>query len=162
MDKKKIAVTFVGDANNVAFSLMEILLKFGHDVRFAGPKEYFWSDEAQEHFKNLADEHGGKVLVTTNPQKAVENTDVIYSDTFISMGEEREKEKKLPIFAKYQVNDELFETANDNAIFLHCLPAYRGIEVTGDVLDGERSRIYELARNRMVVAKGIFAKILSD
>lgn len=156
----KLAVAFIGDANNVAFSLFEVLLKFGHEVRFGGPKEYFFSKEREDHLRDLAREHSGKALFTTDPHEAVRGVNAIYTDTFVSMGEEAVYDEKIKRFKGYQVNRELLSHADTNAVFMHCLPAHRGVEVTDEIMDSERSLIYEQAKNRMIVSKGVFAKLL--
>ncbi|MFH1188968.1 MAG: ornithine carbamoyltransferase [bacterium] len=157
----KISAAFVGDANNVAFSFLEILLKFGYDVRFAGPEAYFFSSESQSYFKKLAEESGDSILFTTDPLKAVSNAHVIYTDTFISMGEEKIYEEKMRHFEGYQINKTLFSHAHPDAVFMHCLPAHRGVEVTDEIMDSTNSLIYEQAKNRMIVSKGVFVKLLT-
>lgn len=158
---KKILLAFVGDAGNVSFSLLEILLKFGHDVRFAGPQKYSFSPDSERYLKDIAQKTGGKVLFTTEPVEAVRGVNAIYTDTFISMGEEDIYEEKIGHFKGYQVNKELFAHAATGAVFMHCLPAHRGVEVTDEVIDAESSLIYAQAKNRMIVSKGVFAKLLS-
>ena len=157
---KKVSVAFVGDANNVAFSLFEILLKFGHDVRFGGPEKYFFSKEAQDYLQKLAKDNSGKMLFTSDPIEAVSGVDAVYSDTFVSMGEEDVFDEKMKHFAAFQVNKELFSHTKKDACFMHCLPAHRGIEVTDEIIDSENSLVYEQSKNRMVVSKGVFAKLL--
>lgn len=157
----KITVTFVGDANNVAFSLFEILLKFGHEIRFGGPKDYFFSEDQQNYLKKLAKENSGKALFTYDPIEAVNGADAVYADTFISMGEEDVFDEKMKHFSAYQVNKELFSHAKKDAFFMHCLPAHRGVEVTDEVIDSKNSLVYDQSKNRMVVSKGVFAKLLA-
>lgn len=159
--KDKIIVTFVGDANNVAFSLFEILLKFGHEIRFGGPKDYFFSEDQQTYLKKLAQENSGKALFTYDPIEAVAGADAVYADTFISMGEEDVFDEKMKHFSAYQVNKKLFSHAKKDAFFMHCLPAHRGIEVTDEVIDSKNSLVYDQSRNRMVVSKGVFAELLA-
>lgn len=159
---RKVTVTFVGDANNVAWSLIEILLKFGHHARFTGPESYYWGKEQLEHFSSLASRYGGSFLHSADPDQVLESSDILYTDTFVSMGEEELMEQKLKHFKRYQVNGELYSKANPDAAFMHCLPAHRGIEVTEDVIDHPNSWIYRQARNRMVVSKGIFATLIGN
>lgn len=158
---KKISLAFVGDANNVAFSLFEILLKFGHDVRFGGPEKYFFSQENQDYLQKLAQENSGKILFTKSAEEAVKGVDIVYADTFVSMGEEDSFDEKMKHFSGYQINKELFSHTNDGAYFMHCLPAHRGIEVTDEIIDSENSLVYKQAKNRMVVSSGVFAKLLA-
>lgn len=157
---KKVNLTFVGDANNVALSLTEVMLYFGHDITFSGPDEYGWNDEKLEYFANLSAEFGGSFTVEDDPKKAVSNADVIYTDTFISMGQEHMYEEKIKHFEAYQVNEELFSQAKNGTGFMHCLPAHRGIEVTDAVIDHENSWVYQQAKNRMIVSKGVFTSLL--
>lgn len=158
---KPVTLSFVGDANNVAFSLIEIALLLGHSVTFAGPEEYSWSDDKLNYFKLLTVEYGGTFFATSDPFEAVKNSDVIYTDTFISMGEEHLYEEKIRHFQPYQVNEKLFSNAKTQTGFMHCLPAHRGIEVTDSVIDHKNSWIYQQAKNRMVVSKGVFTTLLA-
>ena len=160
-DQKPVTISFVGDANNVAFSLIEVALLFGHNVTFAGPEEYTWSDDKLSYFKLLTVEYGGSFFATTDPFEAVKKSDVIYTDTFISMGEEHLYEEKIRHFQPYQVNERLFSHAKSNTGFMHCLPAHRGIEVTDAVIDHQNSWVYQQAKNRMVVSKGVFTTLLT-
>jgi ornithine carbamoyltransferase len=158
----KVVITYVGDANNVAFSLAEIALIFGHEFRFSGPENYMFSIEQQDHFQKLAALHGGFFMQTGNTYEAVASTDVIYTDTFISMGEEHLYEDKMAHFKGYQVNEELFGAAKNTTGFMHCLPAHRGVEVTDGVIDHPNSWVYQQAKNRMIVSKGVFATLISN
>ena len=158
---QKLTITYVGDANNVAFSLIEIGLKFGHTMKFSGPENYSWNEDQLGYFSLLAVEHGGTFIQTTDPFEAVYETDVIYADTFISMGEEHLYDEKIKYFQPYQVNSKLFSHAKSSAGFMHCLPAHRGIEVTDDVIDHKNSWVYQQAKNRMIVSKGVFATFLA-
>lgn len=157
---KKTTCAFIGDANNVSFSLLEILLKMGHKAAFAGPKEYFFSKSQIDYFENLAQNNKTKVFFTHDPLLAAKDAQVIYADTFVSMGEETLKNKKLKIFQPYQINQELLKNAKNFQGFMHCLPAYRGVEVAAEIIDGPNSWIYNQAKNRMVVSLGVFAKLI--
>jgi len=159
-NQQKVICAFVGDANNVAFSLIEILLKFGHVARFAGPPKYSFSEEQIEYFQNLAQENKGETMFTNDPIEAAAEADIVYTDTFISMGEEKKGEEKIKHFTNYQIDQKLLSHANKKVGFMHCLPAHRGIEVLDEVMDSPSSWIYDQARNRMVTAKGVFAKLL--
>lgn len=159
---QKLIISYVGDANNVAFSLIEIGLKLGHTLKFSGPEKYSWNENRLEYFSLLATENGGSFTKTSNPQEAVFDTDVIYTDTFISMGEEHLYDEKIKHFQSYQINETLFLKAKNTTGFMHCLPAHRGVEVTDEVIDHKNSWVYEQAKNRMVVSKGVFASLLSS
>lgn len=157
---EKLSVSFIGDANNVSWSLIEILLKFGYEARFSGPKDFYWNRKQLAHFAELERRYGGTFFHSTDPGEIVKGTDVIYTDTFVSMGEEEQMKEKLGAFEAYQVNESLYRKAESDPAFMHCLPAHRGIEVTVDVIDHEHSWIYDQARNRMVVSKGVFATLM--
>lgn len=158
---KPITLTFVGDANNVAQSLFEGLLKLGHEVRFTGPKAYGWSAKQAAHFEALAGAFGGAFSQSETPDEMLPGSDIIYTDTFVSMGEEHLSERKLSHFFGYQVNEAMLATAGPETHFMHCQPAHRGVEVSDAVLDHERSLVQQQARNRMVSSKGIFASLLA-
>lgn len=159
---KKVTITFVGDANNVSYSLSEIALTLGHHMRFSGPENYNWNEEQLAHFKQLSEQYGGSFTLFEKPEEAVSNCDVIYTDTFISMGEEHLYEEKIKHFELFQVNSELFSKAEKHTGFMHCLPAHRGVEVTDEVIDHENSWVYQQAKNRMIVSKSVFALLLNE
>lgn len=159
---KQVTITFVGDANNVAFSLLEIGLIFGHNMQFSGPKAYYWNKSQLAHFEALALKHGAKFTHSPDPIPLIGQSDVIYTDAFISMGEEAQYQQKIVHFEGYQINEALFEKAPDHARFMHCLPAHRGIEVTDAVMDHPNSLVYKQAKNRMVTAKGVFAVLCNE
>ena len=156
----KGSIAYVGDANNVAFSLTEVALISGHDVIFSGPPAYSWSSEQLQYFALLSVEYGGTFRIVENPPEAVMHADAVYTDTFISMGQEHLYEEKMKHFEPYQVNDKLFANAGDHTGFMHCLPAHRGVEVTDGVIDHPNSWVYQQAKNRMIVSKGVFAALL--
>lgn len=158
----QLTISFVGDANNVAWSLIEIGLIFGYEMRFAGPERYYWNGAQLAHFSELASRYGGTFTHTLDPAEAVREADVVYTDAFISMGEEQVYAEKLHHFDAYQVDETLFSQAPAHAGFMHCLPAHRGVEATDEVLDHSNSWIYDQARNRMVVSKGVFTTLLTD
>lgn len=158
---KKVKITFIGDANNVAFSLIEIGLKLGYSMAFTGPEIYFWDESQLPYFQGLAQEFGGSFEADTDIQKIVPGSDFIYADAFVSMGEEDEYQSKLKAFDGYQVNESLIQLAGKPANFLHCLPAHRGEEVTNEVIDAPYSLVYQQAKNRMVSSKGLFTYLLT-
>ena len=140
-------VAFVGDGNNVARSLGAVCEALGMNFTLAAPKGY-------ELPAN------GTMKITHNPAEAVKDADVIYADTFVSMGEEGEKDAKLKAFEGFQINRPLVNSAPDHAIVLHCLPAYRGVEITDQVMDGPRSRVFSQAHNRLHAQKGLLAVLM--
>lgn len=158
--EEQVVITFIGDANNVARSLIEIALCFGHEARFSGPKAYDWSPEMMDHFDQVARRFGGTFRHSNRPEDVIEGSQVVYTDTFVSMGEEEQMDEKLATFKKHQVNGALFGKASSDAGFMHCLPAHRGMEVTEDVIDHPNSWIYRQARNRMVVSRGVFGTLI--
>ncbi|MEX2573452.1 MAG: ornithine carbamoyltransferase [Balneolaceae bacterium] len=159
-EDRRVTIAFVGDSNNVAYSLIEIGLKFGHDVRFAGPEKYYWKNGHLAYFGKLAKKYGGSFFHTADPREAVKDADVIYTDTFVSMGEEDQMDEKIRHFERYQVNGAIQSEAKPGVGFMHCLPAHRGMEVTEEVIDHPDSWIYRQAKNRMVVSKGVFATLI--
>lgn len=159
---QELTIAFVGDANNVSFSLIEICLIFGHTVQFAGPADYYWGDGKLAHFIGMAQRYSGDFIHTTDPVLATSGADAVYTDAFVSMGEEHVYQEKLNSFKKYQVNEKLLSNAAPHAGFMHCLPAHRGVEVTDEVIDHENSWVYDQARNRMITALGIFTTLLTE
>ena len=145
----------MGDGNNVANSLLQACAKAGMDVAIASPADYTCPDKYVKQAEEDAKITGSKVLMTTDPYEACKDADVIYADTWTSMGQEEEKAKRVEIFKDYQVNKELMGVADKDAIFLHCLPAYRGYEVTEDIIDGPRSYVFQEAENRLHAHKAI-------
>ncbi|RCX18319.1 ornithine carbamoyltransferase [Anaerobacterium chartisolvens] len=159
---KGLKMAYVGDGNNVANSLLHGCAKVGMDIAVAAPKGYECDKEIIVQAKEAAKLSGCEIILTEDPNEAVKNADVIYTDTWVSMGQEAEKEKRTKIFMPYQVNKELFSLAKEDAIFLHCLPAYRGYEVTEEIIDGPQSAIFDEAENRMHVQKAIMALLMAE
>lgn len=155
-----LKLAYVGDGNNVANSLLIGCAKVGMDISVATPKGY----ECDEYSVNVAKEasalSGSTVVVTNDPYEAVKDADIVYTDTWVSMGMEAEKEKRTNIFMPYQVNNKLMAAAKEDAIFMHCLPAYRGFEVTEDVIDGPKSVVFDEAENRLHAQKAVLVKLL--
>lgn len=143
-------LTFIGDGNNVCHSLMVAAAMLEVNVRVAAPEGY----EPLPEYVDLASQYSS-VTVTTDIDAAVAGADYVYTDVWASMGQEDEAAARRKLFEAYQVNEELFAKANDDAIFLHCLPAHRGEEVTDGVADHARSRIFDQAENRMHSFKGV-------
>jgi ornithine carbamoyltransferase len=147
-------LTYLGDGNNVCHSLMVGAAMSGMTVRVAAPAGY----EPEQKFLEIARRHG-EVTVTDNPVEAVQGAHVVYTDVWASMGREEEAEARARRFYPFQVNGPLFSMADPEAIFLHCLPAHRGDEVTDDVMDHPRSRVYDQAENRMHSFKGLLVSL---
>lgn len=156
-----LKMAYVGDGNNVANSLLHGCAKTGMDIYVATPAGYGCDGTIIEEAKQAAAKSGSKVVITVDPEEAVAGADVIYTDTWVSMGQEAEKEMRVKLFMPYQVNGKLFSKAKDDAVFLHCLPAYRGLEVTESVIDGPNSMVFEEAENRLHVQKAIMATLMA-
>ena len=154
--------TYIGDGNNMAHSIMYGCGKMGIDCAIATPENYKPLEEvinnAQDDFKKS----GAKLLLTQDPVEAIRDADIVYTDTWVSMGQEEEKQERLKVFMPYQIDEKLFKNAKDDAIFMHCLPAYRGFEVTSEVIDGKNSVIFDEAENRLHAQKAIMATLMAD
>ena len=157
---KGLKLAYVGDGNNVANSLMIGCAKVGMNISVATPKGYECDEESIKLAKDAASHTGAIVINGYDPIEAVKDADVVYTDTWISMGMESEKEQRLRVFMPYQVNKELMQKAKDDAIFMHCLPAYRGYEVDADVIDGPQSVVFEEAENRLHAQKAVLVKLM--
>lgn len=154
-----ITVSYVGDGNNVANSLLLGCAMVGANVRIATPPNYEPAADVVEKAKALA---FGKseVTLTNDPVAAVKGAQVVYTDVWASMGQEEEARSRIPLFQPYQVNEKLLSHADSQAIVLHCLPAHRGEEITNEVIEGAQSRVWEQAENRMHVQKALLACLL--
>jgi ornithine carbamoyltransferase len=155
-----VRLTYVGDGNNVAHSLLLAGALAGMDVAVATPPGYEPIPQMAKRAAIIAETTGGSVEVTTDAVAAVTGTDVIYTDVWASMGQEREAEERRLIFAPYQVNSVLSARAADGAIVLHCLPAHRGEEITDEVIDGPRSVVWDQAENRLHTQKALMEWLL--
>jgi ornithine carbamoyltransferase len=159
-DIKGLTVSYIGDGNNVAVSLMKAVTKLGADFRIANPEDYDMPEEAIKQGHELAKLSGGSVSLFREPQLAAEGAHVIYTDTWTSMGQEEEAKKRERVFPPYQVNQALLKLADPKVIVLHCLPAHRGQEITDEVADGPHSRLFTQAENRMHAQKAILIDLL--
>ena len=157
---KGLKMAYIGDGNNVANSLLHGCAKVGMHISVASPEGYQCDEQIVAEAIEDAKETGAEIELTNDPQKAIKDADVVYTDTWVSMGQEAEKQKRIEIFMPYQVNGKLFSLAKEDAVFLHCLPAYRGYEVTEDVIDGPQSLIFEEAENRLHVQKAIMVLLM--
>lgn len=155
-------ICFVGDGNNVSNSLLLIAPLLGMDMSLACPKGYEPNEKILKTANEYAKENNTEITVTEDIGVALENVDAVFTDVWVSMGDEAEKAQRQKDFAPFQVNKDLMSLANDGAIFLHCLPAIRGQEVTSDVIDGPQSVIYDEAENRMHAQKAVLYYYLKD
>ncbi|VEP12026.1 Ornithine carbamoyltransferase [Hyella patelloides LEGE 07179] len=152
-------LTYVGDGNNVAHSLLLGGALAGVNVRVATPTDYQPNPEIVKQAQELA-RNSTEIVITDDAIAAVEGVQVIYTDVWASMGQEDLADSRIPIFQSYQVNDKLLANAAQDAIVLHCLPAHRGEEITDAVMEGKRSRIWDQAENRMHAQKALLASVL--
>ena len=148
-------ICFVGDGNNVCNSLLLIAPLLGMDMSVACPEGYEPDVNILKISKNFAKDNNTEITISSDINIALDNVDIVYTDVWVSMGDEAEKAKRLKDLKPYQVNKELMDIANDDAIFMHCLPAVRGQEVSADVIDGPQSVIYDEAENRLHAQKAI-------
>jgi ornithine carbamoyltransferase len=158
---KGLNVTFIGDGNNVAVSLMHVCAKLGASFTLASPEGFDLNPAAVELAKKFAEQSGSKINLLRDPHAAVKNADVIYTDTWTSMGQEAETKKREAAFPPYQVNAQLVAEAKPETIVLHCLPAHRGHEITDEVADGPHSKLFPQAHNRMHAQKAILVHLLA-
>lgn len=156
-----LKLAFVGDGNNVAVSLLFAAVKFGFNITIATPKGYELPDKVIQQAQQI-NALGVEIVQTHDPLAAVQDAEVIYTDTWVSMGQEDEQKKREALFPPFQVNQDLLDQAKNEAIVLHCLPAHRGQEITDEVADGPNSRIFEQAENRLHAQKAILMHLLSS
>ncbi|MFB0504232.1 MAG: ornithine carbamoyltransferase [Candidatus Bathyarchaeia archaeon] len=154
-------LAYIGDANNVCNSLLIGCSKMGLNITIASPPKYPPREEITKIARENAKESRSSIKVTAEPIKAVKDANIVYTDVFVSMGFEEEHSERMKLFLPdYQVTDRLFKHASSNAVFMHCLPAHRGEEVTDEVMDGPRSIVWDQAENRLHSAKSILASVI--
>ncbi|MCK9257390.1 MAG: ornithine carbamoyltransferase [Sulfurospirillaceae bacterium] len=152
---KNPLVAYIGDGNNITHSWMMLVAKLGLNLNIATPKGYEPNEEVSAKADEFAKYSGAKISYFNDPKEAIKGADVVTTDTWISMGQEDEKEQKLKDFKGYMVDKKLFSLAKKDAIFLHCLPAYRGYEVSEEVFEEHQEEIFDEAENRLHVQKAI-------
>jgi ornithine carbamoyltransferase len=157
---KNVSLAYVGDGNNVTHSLLLTCACLGSTIRVATPEGYGPNAQIVADAQEIAEQTGAVIDVLCDPQAAVAGVDAVYTDAWASMGQEHEAEKRARIFPPYQMNEELVAGAAPHAVFMHCLPAHRGEEITDSVMDSERSIVFEQAENRMHVQKAILYLLL--
>jgi ornithine carbamoyltransferase len=158
---KGIKVTYIGDGNNVAASLMHFCAKLGADFTIGHPEGYGIDPKAVALGEKVAAESGSSIRMLNDAGAAVSGSQVIYTDTWVSMGQDEEAARRKEVFPPFQVNQSLLEEAEKDAIVLHCLPAHRGEEITDEVADGPNSRLFPQAHNRLHAQKAILVKLLT-
>ena len=159
-DLSKIRFAYVGDGNNMAHSLLLAGAALGSKVSIATPARYAPNPVIVTMAKAVAEQTGASIRILTDPHKAVAGADAIYTDAWASMGQESEAEARAAVFAPYQVNDKLMQLAAPHALFMHCLPAHRGSEVTDAVIDSPHSVVFDQAENRLHIQKAILVWLL--
>lgn len=155
-------LAFIGDGNNVANSLLEICAKLGTDISIACPEGYEPDAGVLAAAKQAAEESGSRIVITRDPNVAAEGATAVYTDVWASMGQEAAAAEKYKHFTSYQVNEKLMSLCKDDAIFLHCLPAHRGEEVTAGVIDGKWSAVFDEAENRLHAQKAVMVLLMQD
>ncbi len=159
--KKTPLVSFVGDGNNVLNSLLLTAAKLGIHMNYATPAKHEPTAAVLRKVKAIAQESGAQIAGFHDPVKAVQSADAVYTDVWISMGQEKQRQQKIKAFKKMQVNRQLMAHASKKALVLHCLPAHRGEEITNDVLEGPQSIVFDQAENRLHIQKAVLLHLFS-
>jgi ornithine carbamoyltransferase len=149
---KGIRLAYIGDGNNVANSLIESAARTGINITIACPEGYEPDPDVLDRARS---DSLGEIIILRNPKEAAGRADVIYTDVWVSMGQEAEAEKKKSKFKNYQINSQLLQCAKQDVIVLHCLPAHRGEEITDEVMDGPNSAVFDQAENRLHTEKAL-------
>ena len=157
---KAVTLSYVGDGNNVLNSLMCVAAKVGLSMKIATPKGYEPAKDIVSIAKKFAAESGAVIEISNDPKSAARGADVIYTDVWVSMGQEKDAKARLKAFRNFQINDGLMKLTKKNCLVMHCLPAHRGQEITDSVIDSKNSIVYDQAENRMHVEKGILLQLL--
>jgi ornithine carbamoyltransferase len=157
---KKICLAYVGDGNNVCHSLLLTAATLGSKIRIATPDGYRPDGQVVSDAQEIAQHTGAAINLFTDPHEAVAGADAVYTDAWTSMGHEHEEQERNQIFPPYQVNEKLVAGAASHAVFMHCLPAHRGMEITDEVIDSERSVVFDQAESRLHVQKAILLLLL--
>jgi len=155
-----LKLAYVGDSNNVAVSLLFACVKLGLHISLVSPKGYTINQGALDYSREEADSKNLNVVLTENPQEGVAGADIVYTDVWTSMGQEEEQQKRLNDLAGYTVDDQLMAEAGPNAVFMHCLPAHRGEEVSASVIDGSASIVFDQAENRLHLQKAVMVSLM--
>lgn len=159
-DFKGIKLAYIGDGNNVCHSLLLASGLLGLDMKVAHPEGYGPDEEIVKKARNFASKSKGSILITNDPNEAVKNADVVYTDIWASMGQKDETEERRRVFAPFQVDEELVGHADPRFIFMHCLPAVRGEEVSAEVIDGPHSVVFDEAENRLHAGKALMLRLM--
>ncbi len=158
---KGLTLAYLGDGNNVLHSLIQGCVKVGMNITYASPGGYKPLDSVVAEAREFAKTTGSVITAADDPVEAVKNADVIYTDVWVSMGQEEEKQKRLTDLKRYQLNSELLSKGKKDALVMHCLPAHRGDEITDEVIDGPNSIVFDEAENRLHTQKAIMKLLMS-
>jgi len=156
-----LRLAYIGDGNNVANSLLHGCARVGMEIAVATPAKFACNPSSISEAREAAVISGSRILLTNDPREAAENADVVYTDTWVSMGQEAEKASRVAQFSGFEVDSGLMALARRDAVFLHCLPAYRGYEVSAEVIDGPRSFVFDQAENRLHAQKAVLATLMA-
>lgn len=157
-----LKLAYIGDGNNVCHSLLIGASKFGLNMSIAAPINYEPSKDIISLAKENCKESGASIYISNDPFEASANADIIYTDVWTSMGQEKEKEDRLKAFQGFQINSKVISHAKNDVIFMHCLPAHRGEEVSDEVMDGKHSVVFDQAENRLHAQKAILLKLMGE
>ncbi|MCM8790521.1 MAG: ornithine carbamoyltransferase [Candidatus Omnitrophica bacterium] len=157
---KGLTLAYIGDGNNVLNSLMIAAMKLGINMKAATPKNYAPDKGIVKLARALSAESGARLEISSSPESAAKDADVLYTDVWVSMGQEKEAAKRIKAFKNFQINDKLVKKAKTMSVVMHCLPAHRGQEITDSVMDSNHSIVYDQAENRMHVQKAVLLKLL--
>ncbi len=158
---KGLTLSYVGDGNNVLHSLIQGCVKVGMNITYASPGGYKPLESVVEEASEVAGSTGSVITAADDPVEAVQNADVIYTDVWVSMGQEEEKTKRIADLKRYQLNSGLLNNAKKDVLVMHCLPAHRGEEITDEVMDGRNSAVFDEAENRLHTQKAIMKLLMS-
>lgn len=154
-------LTYIGDGNNVLHSLIQGCVRVGMNITYASPSGYTPLPDVITEAAKVAEQTGSKIYHITNPAEAVKGADIVYTDVWVSMGQEAENAKRIADLMPYQLNAELIKHAKDDVLIMHCLPAHRGEEITDDVIDGPNSIVFDQAENRLHAQKAVMKLLMS-
>ena len=159
---KGLKLAYIGDGNNVCHSLLYACSKMGMDISVASPKGYECQQSVVKESKGFAKDSGSSVFMTNKPEDAAKGADVLYTDVWASMGQEKEAQKRAKAFKGFQINKKLASLARPHCLIMHCLPAHRGQEISDEVIDSKNSVVFDEAENRLHVQKAILIKLLGE
>ncbi len=157
---KNLKLTFIGDGNNVANSLLLTAAMIGMDFAIASPAGYEIKDDILSRAKEIAKNTGSSILITNDVKEAAADADILYTDVWISMGQENEADNKVDLFKNYKIDNQLLQIVKENVIVMHCLPAHRGEEITAEIIDGKHSVVWAQAENRLHTQKAIMSLLM--